>query len=212
MRPLKAFRRLLLQSSAIHAPISGCWVVTLSTPCLCSSTAGGPCTPAAPTAIDAYFWPKGSRVRTDHVSICQKRDVTLNEFVSWILSANLLSWMWSHSYVQCSRGDTHSHTWCLGEDNTIFIATTTSHIRIMLLPALLNKHVWIPEKLALNLKPKLKNNCSKTKHDSKMNLGFSSFQWISDQSVEVVSQTVTSSCYLSKQPRRCYGREHNDKH
>lgn len=37
---LNAFSRLLLQSSARQASIAGCWVVTLSTPRHCSSTAG----------------------------------------------------------------------------------------------------------------------------------------------------------------------------
>lgn len=37
---LKAFSRLLLQSSACQAFIAGRWVVTLSTPCHRSSAAG----------------------------------------------------------------------------------------------------------------------------------------------------------------------------
>lgn len=51
---LKAFGRLLLQSSAFKTPTAGRWVVTLSRPWHRSSAAGRPSTPTAPAAINGY--------------------------------------------------------------------------------------------------------------------------------------------------------------
>lgn len=66
---LNAFSRLLLQSAACQASSAWCWVVTLSTPRLCSSTAGWPSTPAAPAAINGYVCQKGAT--SYFISLCQ---------------------------------------------------------------------------------------------------------------------------------------------
>lgn len=55
---LKAFSRLLQQSSACQASITRRWVVTLSSPRHCCSAAGCPRTPAAPAAVNSYICQK----------------------------------------------------------------------------------------------------------------------------------------------------------